>query len=219
MNIARWIARAAESAPEHPAIAVGRRVQRTYRQFACDCAAIAGYFSHACRLAPGERVAVFMPNDPNYLVALCGAWHAGLTVVPINSKLHPKEVEFVLGHSGAELLITTSDLASEVGAVPIKRILIADLSEWCRAIKTDSVRNGRSLDRRSRMDLLYQRHDRASQRGNAVISQLDCADTCLLCRRRSRYRRKRGPPRGADVARVGAIWPSVSRKRRIVDPT
>ena len=80
-------------------------------------------------------------------------------------------------------------------------------------------RNGRSLDRRSRMDLLYQRHDRASQRGNAVISQLDCADTCLFCRRRSRYRRKRGPPRGADVARVGAIWPSVSRKRRIVDPT
>jgi acyl-CoA synthetase (AMP-forming)/AMP-acid ligase II len=147
MNIARWIARAAESAPEHPAIAVGRRVHRTYRQFACDCAAIAGYLSHACRLAPGERVAVVMPNDPNYLVALCGAWHAGLIIVPINSKLHPKEVEFVLGHSGAELLITTSDLASEVGALPVKRVLIADSSEWRRAIKADSVEMvDRSID-------------------------------------------------------------------------
>jgi long-chain acyl-CoA synthetase len=139
MNIAGWIGRVAAAAPEHPAIAVGRRVHRTYRQFACDIAALAGYFLHDCRLAPGARVGVVMPNDPDYLVALCAAWHAGLAVVPINSKLHPKEVEFVLGHSGADLLVTTSDLAAGMGAIPVNRILVAGSAEWCRAIKTDLV--------------------------------------------------------------------------------
>ena len=42
-------------------------------------------------LQPGDRVGLFMRNHPRYLEMLYGAWWAGLVVVPVNAKLHPRE--------------------------------------------------------------------------------------------------------------------------------
>ena len=47
-----------------------------------------------------------MANRPDYLEALFGIWYAGLVAVPVNAKLHPREVEYILGNSGARLCIT-----------------------------------------------------------------------------------------------------------------
>ncbi len=64
------------------------------------------------RSRPGERVALFATNDPGYLEILYGAWIAGLAVVPINSKLHPKEVAFILQDSGAAALFASEDVGA-----------------------------------------------------------------------------------------------------------
>ena len=45
---------------------------------------------------------------------LYAAWWAGLAVVPINAKLHPREVEFILGDAGAAVLFVTDDLAADL---------------------------------------------------------------------------------------------------------
>ena len=55
----------------------------------------------AAGLAPGDRVALVARNVPAYVETLFACWWAGLTAVPVNAKLHPKELAYVLENSGA----------------------------------------------------------------------------------------------------------------------
>jgi acyl-CoA synthetase (AMP-forming)/AMP-acid ligase II len=55
-----------------------------------------------------------MSNCPEYLEVLFAIWHAGLTAVPINAKLHPKELAYILDHSGASVCFVSADLAEAV---------------------------------------------------------------------------------------------------------
>lgn len=71
-------------------------------------------------LAPGDRVALFTSNDPAVLEILWGCWWAGLVVVPINPKLHPREASFIVSHSEAALLFVGADTkAGGVGVSPL----------------------------------------------------------------------------------------------------
>ncbi|MFX5693498.1 AMP-binding protein, partial [Acinetobacter baumannii] len=55
----------------------------------------------------GARVGLYMSNCPDYFEFMFGAWFAGCTIVPINAKLHPKELGYILSHSGADVLFVT----------------------------------------------------------------------------------------------------------------
>ncbi len=107
MNLAHLLARAARVHPTRPALHLGARALNDYRGFADAAARFGGGLRERLRLAPGERVAVFMDNAPDYLVALWGAWFAGLVVVPVNAKLHPREVLYALQNAGAKALIVS----------------------------------------------------------------------------------------------------------------
>jgi long-chain acyl-CoA synthetase len=117
MNIAHLLARAAAAYPNDPAILKGTRACLTYKEFASKAACIAGYLRNELGMPPGERVALFMTNCPEYLEVLYGALWAGLVVVPVNAKLHPQELAYVLEHSGSTALFLTPDLASEAGTM------------------------------------------------------------------------------------------------------
>ena len=54
-----------------------------------------------------------MRNHPRFLELLWGAWWAGLVVVPVNARLHPREAEWIVGDSGARWGFVTSDVAVE----------------------------------------------------------------------------------------------------------
>jgi long-chain acyl-CoA synthetase len=106
-NIALLLSRAAHLHAERPALAAGTRVIASYAEFAERVARLAGGL--AARLAPGERVGLVMKNCPEYAEAMFACWHAGLVAVPINAKLHPKELDYILGHSGCRLCFATPD--------------------------------------------------------------------------------------------------------------
>ncbi len=108
MNVALLLSRAARRHAERPALAVGTHVVASYAEFAARVARLAGGL--AARLAPGDRVGLVMKNCPAYAEAMFACWHAGLVAVPINAKLHPKELEYILGHSGCRLCFATPDL-------------------------------------------------------------------------------------------------------------
>jgi long-chain acyl-CoA synthetase len=56
-------------------------------------------------IAPGDKVAVLVPNVPEFLVAYFGILYAGATVVPINILAAAPEVTYFLEDSGARLLV------------------------------------------------------------------------------------------------------------------
>ena len=79
-----------------------------------------------------------MTNLPEYLEIMYGAWCAGLTIVPINAKLHPKEAEYIIGHSAASVLFVSADLADGLhpllGNLPSVRAVLIPGSAAFRAL-------------------------------------------------------------------------------------
>jgi long-chain acyl-CoA synthetase len=81
-----------------------------YAGLADRVARLAGGLTQRLELAPGERVALVMGNVPEYVEVLFACWHAGLAAVPVNAKLHPAELRYILDHSGAGVCFATADL-------------------------------------------------------------------------------------------------------------
>ena len=61
-------------------------------------------------IAPGERVAFFLPNSPEIVACYHGIWLAGAVGVPCNPSLKGSELEYQLTDSGACLLFTSPAL-------------------------------------------------------------------------------------------------------------
>ncbi len=99
-NVAALLARAGRVWPRLPAVALGAAVLHDYASFAGRVARHAAGM-RAAGLAPGDRVAIVARNHPAYLDALFACWWAGLVAVPVNAKLHPKELAWVLDDCGA----------------------------------------------------------------------------------------------------------------------
>src|SRR4051794_18314136 len=64
-------------------------------------------------IGPGDRVAILVPNVPDFPVTYYGALALGAVVVPVHALLKAEEIAYVLGDSGARLLICHEALAGE----------------------------------------------------------------------------------------------------------
>src|SRR3954468_7949530 len=114
MNLVHLLLRSARSQPERPALAVGKRAVLSYEDLASRVVKLSAGLKKQFQLSPGDRVALAMGNCPEYYEVLFACWHAGLTAVPMNAKLHPKEFAYILENSEAKLCFTTSELESSV---------------------------------------------------------------------------------------------------------
>ena len=110
MNLAHLLLRQARLAPERPAILHGTAPWASYGAWAARSAALAAHL-RAAGLRPGERVLLFLRNHPRYLEVLCAAWWAGLVVVPVNAKLHPREAEWIAADAQARWAFVSADVA------------------------------------------------------------------------------------------------------------
>ncbi len=105
MNIAMVLANAARAFADRPALCRGRDTVFDYNAFLSRSASI-GTALRRRGLKPGARIGVFLSNRPEYFEILFGAWFAGLTVAPINAKLHAKELAYILDNCAASVLFT-----------------------------------------------------------------------------------------------------------------
>src|SRR5919108_6039638 len=114
MNIASFLTKAARTFAARPAVSLGTEPYLTYGALANRVAQLAGTLTRRFGLQPGDRVALAMRNSPEYVELLYAVWYAGLTAVPMNAKLHPREFAYILDNSGTRLSFATSDLAGTV---------------------------------------------------------------------------------------------------------
>jgi long-chain acyl-CoA synthetase len=112
MTLAHLLARQARTAPQRAAIFHGAQAWATHAQWASRSAGLAQRL-RAAGLQPGDRVVLFMHNHPRYLEILWGAWWAGLAVVPVNARLHPAEVEWIIDDAQARWAFVSADLAPQ----------------------------------------------------------------------------------------------------------
>jgi len=112
MSLAHLLLRQAQLHPDTRAIFLGPRPWATHAQWAGRSAALATRLREA-GLQPGDRVLLFMRNHPRYLELLWGLWWAGLVAVPVNAKLHPREVAWIAENAEARWAFTSADVATE----------------------------------------------------------------------------------------------------------
>ncbi|HUH91957.1 MAG TPA: AMP-binding protein [Casimicrobiaceae bacterium] len=105
----------ARSHPHAPAVGVGAHTLHDYARLAARVARLAATLTGA-GLERGERIALVARNGPEYVETLFACWHAGLTAVPVNSKLHASELDYVLEHSGARWAFVDAAWAATLGA-------------------------------------------------------------------------------------------------------
>jgi long-chain acyl-CoA synthetase len=89
--------------------------------------------------ARGDRVAVMMPNVPQYPVAVAGILRAGLVVVNVNPLYTPRELEHQLKDSGAKAIVILENFASTLqqvaDAVPTKQVVLAAMGDMMGLLK------------------------------------------------------------------------------------
>ncbi|MCF7553102.1 class I adenylate-forming enzyme family protein [Pseudonocardia sp. WMMC193] len=67
--------------------------------------------------APGERAALFVQNDPQYVIALIAVWKAGGIAVNVNPMNRERELKLLLTDSGAAALVTLESMYPVAAAV------------------------------------------------------------------------------------------------------
>jgi long-chain acyl-CoA synthetase len=117
MNIARMLSQSAMLSPDRPAVSRGTTTLWNYSQLAQRAFGLASSLINIYKLKSGSRIGVVMANRPEYFEVLFAIWAAGLCAVPMNARLHPKEVAFILESAEAELCIV--DREAEVGVGPL----------------------------------------------------------------------------------------------------
>ncbi|HET6707722.1 AMP-binding protein [Amycolatopsis sp.] len=114
------LTRAAATWPEHPAVletGTGRGL--TYREVDAAAQAQARRLADA-GVGPGDRVGLRLPTSTDFVVAFFGALRAGAVVVPLSPQVPGPELEKLLEHSGAKVVVqreTDDDLPAGVSGV------------------------------------------------------------------------------------------------------
>src|SRR6185503_19690010 len=81
----------------------------TYAQFVAQVERVAhGWLRQG--LQPGDRIALHMRNSIELAACYYACFAAGFVAVPVNTRLTPEEIAYVLEHSGAKAYLAQADL-------------------------------------------------------------------------------------------------------------
>ncbi|MDP9892843.1 acyl-CoA synthetase (AMP-forming)/AMP-acid ligase II [Variovorax boronicumulans] len=84
-------------------------------------------------LEPGARVAIMLPNIPQFAVTMCGILRAGYTCVNVNPLYTARELEHQLKDSGATAIVILENFASTLEQViertPVKHVVMTSMGD------------------------------------------------------------------------------------------
>jgi len=90
-------------------------------------------------LAKGDRVAIMMPNVPQYPVAVAAILRAGFVVVNVNPLYTPRELEHQLKDSGSKAIVIIENFANTlqqcIANTPVKHVVLAAMGDMLGGVK------------------------------------------------------------------------------------
>jgi len=111
----------------------------TYRDLDTQSRNFAAWLQNKTDLKPGDRIAVQMPNLPQYPVVVFGAMRAGLIVVNTNPLYTQREMEHQFNDSGAKALVVLANMADNAEKVVpqtgIEHVIITEIADMNSPIK------------------------------------------------------------------------------------
>lgn len=95
-------------------------------------------------LGPGARIAVASENRPELVELMFATWAAEAVLVPVNAKLHPREMEQILADAGAAVVFVSPSIGAQlapVTTVPIEILGGPEYATRCTATASAAPRN------------------------------------------------------------------------------
>jgi long-chain acyl-CoA synthetase len=90
-------------------------------------------------LVKGDRVAIMMPNVPQYPVAVAAILRAGFVVVNVNPLYTPRELEHQLKDSGSKAIVIIENFAATlekcIAATPVKHVILCAMGDQLGLLK------------------------------------------------------------------------------------
>ena len=90
-------------------------------------------------LAKGDRVAIMMPNVPQYPVAVAAILRAGYVIVNVNPLYTPRELEHQLKDSGSKAIVIIENFANTleqcIANTPVKHVVLAAMGDMLGTLK------------------------------------------------------------------------------------
>ncbi len=92
-----------------------------------------GAWLQSLGLEPGARVAIMLPNVPQFAVTMCGVLRAGYTCVNVNPLYTARELEHQLKDSGATAIVILENFAATLEQViertPVKHVVVTSMGD------------------------------------------------------------------------------------------
>jgi long-chain acyl-CoA synthetase len=100
-------------------------------------------YLHSRGLAPGDRIAIMMPNLLQYPIAVFGALKAGLVIVNTNPLYTPREMLYQFQDSGVKGIVIVENFASNLASIldktTIDTIILTNIGEMLGPVKGSVV--------------------------------------------------------------------------------
>ncbi|MEB3049224.1 long-chain fatty acid--CoA ligase [Mycolicibacter sp. MYC123] len=109
MNLFACLDQAATRFGDHGAVYSGERCLHTWRELADRARRLATSLRQ--QVPPGARIAIASENRPEIIELMFATWAAECVVVPLNYKLHPREMAQILDDAGARMAFASPKLA------------------------------------------------------------------------------------------------------------
>ncbi len=121
-SVAEALALLAADDSERPFISLGHR-RLSLGEVDAQAGALAGALS-GLGVGAGERIALVLPNGPEFVLAVFAAAKLGAAVVPLNPRYTPTELQYLLRHSEAAVMFAGGPLEGLHTALPNLRHVV-----------------------------------------------------------------------------------------------
>jgi fatty-acyl-CoA synthase len=101
--------------PDHPAFIHGKRVVSHGEAHKATNNLARALIARGA--APGDKIAIYMRNRPEYLMAVAAGWKARLTHVNVNYRYTPEEVWYIFDNSDAQTVVYASEFRDAVSEI------------------------------------------------------------------------------------------------------
>jgi long-chain acyl-CoA synthetase len=217
----RLLAESAAKHPDHPAIifgaAVGSRIMDKALNYRELDDAVNRFAAAMQKLGvkKGDRVAMFMPNCPQLVMAYYGTMRAGGIAVPSNFLYTADEMEHQLNDAGAEIVVTLSSFYKRIHSVRahtrLRHVIVTNIKEYFPAILSllftvaREKKEGHRVELASEGDIWFQ-----SLLGEASLAptpvEVDFEDTACLIYTGGTT----GVPKGAELSHRNVVSNAVA---------
>lgn len=128
ITLAQCLKRSAARAPGRIAISFfGHDV--TYTRLLEEASAFAGWLRRRGGVKPGDRVALYLQNSPQWVIAYYGTLLADAVVVPVNPMNRAAELGRILADSGAQIAVCSQELV-EFAIGRVREIIVASYADY-----------------------------------------------------------------------------------------